>query len=103
VDQNPEAPARDWHFLLYVAGMTPNAEATHRRLEALVARHVGPEAVVAIVDLSQEPARARRDGIVAIPTVIRTRPAPTHTVIGDLTDTARALQGLGIPEAPPRA
>jgi len=98
MDEIPKALARDWHFLLYVAGMTPTAEAAHRRLEALVADHVGPDATVEVVDLNQEPARARLDGIVAIPTVIRTRPTPPRTVIGDLTDTAGALRGLGIPD-----
>jgi len=98
-DQAPEHGASGWHFLLYVAGMTPTAEAARRRLEALVARHLGPEATVEVVDLSLDPPRARADRIVAIPTVIRTRPTPVRTVIGDLTDQAGALKGLGIPES----
>jgi hypothetical protein len=52
--------------------------------------HVPGRYTLEVVDLLQTPARARTDGIVAIPTA----PQPRRTVGGDLADLTRATAGL---------
>jgi len=49
-----------------------------------------------VIDLLQQPARARSDQIVAIPTLVRRVPEPVRKVIGTLADTERVLVGLRI-------
>ena len=47
-----------------------------------------------IIDLLENPRLARGDGIVAIPTLVRRRPVPMRTIIGDLSDTECVLAEL---------
>jgi len=47
-----------------------------------------------VVDLLKNPRLAKDDQIVAIPTLVRQLPAPMRKIIGDLSDTERALVGL---------
>ena len=42
----------------------------------------------------QNPRLAKEDQIVAVPTLVRKLPQPLRKIIGDLSDTERALVGL---------
>jgi circadian clock protein KaiB len=46
--------------------------------------------------LHQQPALAKRDRIVIVPTLIRVSPKPTVTLVGDMSNTKKLLRGLGI-------
>jgi circadian clock protein KaiB len=77
------------------------AAAVYRRPDAQVARrHQEPEEHLAgryeieIIDLLKNPRLAKDDQIVAIPTLVRKLPDPVRKIIGDLSDTERALVGL---------
>jgi circadian clock protein KaiB len=67
-------------------------------LKRLCVDHLGDGIEVEIVDLVQHPERARGDGILAIPTLVRRAPQPLCRFIGDLSNTARVLAGLGVEE-----
>ncbi|MDB5104664.1 MAG: circadian clock protein KaiB [Fibrobacteres bacterium] len=54
---------------------------------------------VEIIDLLEDPKRARADQIMAIPTLVRSAPAPFAKVIGDLSNGERVLTGLKIGKA----
>ena len=47
-----------------------------------------------MIDLLVNPALARGDEIVAVPTLVRKLPEPIRKIIGDLSDTDRVLVGL---------
>ena len=47
-----------------------------------------------MVDLLIHPQLAKGDQIIAIPTLVRKLPEPIRKVIGDLSNTERALVGL---------
>ena len=49
---------------------------------------------IEVVDLLANPRLAKEDQIVAIPTLVRKLPDPVRKIIGDLSDTERALVGL---------
>jgi circadian clock protein KaiB len=49
-----------------------------------------------VIDLVKQPQLAKGDQILAIPTVVRKLPKPVRTIIGNLSDTARALVGLDL-------
>jgi circadian clock protein KaiB len=81
---------------LYVAGQSPRSLAAISNLHAICERHLSGRCMVTVVDLMQQPRRARDDQIVALPTLVRRHPLPARKVIGDLSDTDRVLAGLDI-------
>ena len=83
-----------WAFSLYVANHTRCSQNALQNLTALCEAHFRGRYAIEVVDVLLTPERARSDGIVAIPTVIRTAPQPRQIVIGDLADTVRATAGL---------
>ena len=80
-----------WDLRLYVAGNTPKSIAAIANLKRICAEHLGDKYTIEIVDLTKNPTLARRDDIVAIPTLVRKMPAPIRKIIGDLSSTERVL------------
>jgi circadian clock protein KaiB len=51
---------------------------------------------IEMIDLLDNPALARGDQILAVPTLVRRMPEPVRKIIGDLSNTQRVLAGLSI-------
>jgi circadian clock protein KaiB len=51
---------------------------------------------IEMIDLLDDPALARGDQILAVPTLVRRMPEPVRKIIGDLSNTQRVLAGLSI-------
>jgi circadian clock protein KaiB len=81
---------------LYVAGQTPKSVTALANLRRVCEEHLPGRHRIEVIDLLQQPARARSDQIVAIPTLVRRVPEPVRKVIGTLADTERVLVGLRI-------
>ena len=91
----PVAPlAEVWHLRLYVAGQSPKSLRAFANLKALCDEHLVGRHEIEVIDLVEQPALARTDDILAIPTLVCCRPAPTRKIIGDLSDTDRVLGSL---------
>lgn len=87
-----------WHLRLYVAGQSPASLDACANLRKLCDEHLAGRYEIEIVDLIEQPTRARSDDVVAIPTLVRHLPAPTRRVIGDLSNTERVLSHLRLPQ-----
>ena len=85
-----------WNLRLYVAGQTPKSIRAFANLKALCEKHLKGRYQIEVIDLMENPQLARGDQIVAIPTVVRRLPQPVRKLIGDLSDTVRALVGLNL-------
>ena len=83
-----------WHLRLYVAGQSPASLDAFANLTKLCEEYLAGRYEVEIVDLIEQPTLARRDDVVAIPTLVRHQPAPTRRIIGDLSNTERVLSHL---------
>lgn len=81
---------------LYVAGQTRKSVAALANLRRLCEEHLSGEYRIEIIDLMQHPEQARRDQILAIPTLVRRLPPPLKRIIGDLSNSERVLVGLEI-------
>jgi circadian clock protein KaiB len=93
-------PGEVWYLRLYVAGQSPKSLRALANLKALCETHLAGRYDIEIIDLVEQPAMARSDDILAIPTLVRRLPAPPRKIIGDLSNTARVLAGLRLqPEA----
>jgi circadian clock protein KaiB len=93
---NGEQLAGDWNLRLYVAGQTPKCIAAVRNLNQFCEQHLAGKYRIEVVDLLEDPKRARDDQIVAIPTLVRKLPPPLRKIIGDLSNTERVLVGFGL-------
>jgi circadian clock protein KaiB len=91
--RTPEG-AEKWELRLYTAGQTPKSLAAIRNLKKVCEEHLAGRYEIEIVDLTKNPRLAKDDQIVAIPTLVRKLPDPVRKIIGDLSDTERALVGL---------
>jgi circadian clock protein KaiB len=87
---------------LYVAGQTPKSIAAFANLKRICEAHLAGKYKIEIVDLVKDPALARGDQILAIPTLVRRLPVPIRKIIGDLSDTERVLVGLDLRNGVPR-
>jgi circadian clock protein KaiB len=91
-----------WQLRLYVAGQTPRSVAAMENLRRICEEHLAGRYHVEVVDLLVSPQLAAGDQIVAIPTLVRKLPDPIRKIIGDLSNTERALVGLQLsPSSPP--
>lgn len=87
---------KQWQLRLYVAGQTPKCLTALANLKKICEQNLAGEYVIEIIDLLERPQLARGDQILAIPTLVRTLPAPMHKIIGDLSNTERVLVGLDL-------
>jgi circadian clock protein KaiB len=85
-----------WELTLYVAGQTPKSLTALANLKRFCEQHLPGKYRLEIVDLLENPSRAQRDQILAIPTLIRKVPEPIRKIIGDLSNTDRVLVGLDL-------
>jgi circadian clock protein KaiB len=81
---------------LYVAGQTPACVRAVDNLKRLCEEHLAGQYRVELIDLSENPALARGDEIIAVPTLVRKLPQPLRKIIGDLSNTERVLVGLQV-------
>lgn len=83
-----------WDLRLYVAGQTPKSIAALANLKKFCEEYLADRYRIEVIDLVENPQLARKDQIVAIPTLVRKLPEPIRKMIGDLSDTERVLVGL---------
>jgi circadian clock protein KaiB len=87
---------KKWNLRLYIAGQTPKSLTALANLKRICDEHMNGQYNVEVIDLMENPQLARRDQIVAIPTLVRELPSPLKRIIGDLSNTERVLVGLDV-------
>jgi len=90
--RNPQV----WNLRLYVAGQTPKSLRAFANLKVLCEEHLKGRYQIEVIDLMENPQLARGDQIVAVPTLVRKLPEPVRKIIGDLSNSQRALVGLDL-------
>ena len=94
--KEPEEGVNFWELRLYVAGQTPKSLAAFANLKKICEEHLAGKYQIEVIDLLQNPALAKGDQILAIPTLVRKLPEPVRKIIGDLSNTERVLVGLDL-------
>ena len=96
-----DAPSpAEYQLRLFIAGTSPRSQRTIENLHRICRRHLIGRISLAIVDIYQQPELAEADQVVAAPTLLKLTPLPVRRIIGDLSDEARVLRGLGIFSSP---
>jgi circadian clock protein KaiB len=88
--------AETFRLRLYVAGQTPRSVGAFTNLKKICEDHLQGRYELEIIDLMQNPALARGDQILAVPTLVRRLPKPIKKIIGDLSNRERVLVGLDL-------
>jgi len=92
-----EAPdAEQFVLRLYVTGMTPRSTRAINAVREVCEKFLRGRYDLEIFDVYQQPALIRNEQIVATPTLIKKGPEPQRRMIGDMSDRARLLIGLGL-------
>ncbi len=81
---------------LYITGPTPRSARAIVNVRKICEAHLAGRYELSIVDLSQSPALAAQHQIIAAPTLVRELPTPERRFIGDMSNAARILAGLGV-------
>jgi circadian clock protein KaiB len=90
------SPAR-YELQLFIAGATPLSAAALANVVDVCEERLCGHYNLVVVDIYQEPARAKAAQIVAVPLLLKKSPPPVRRLIGDLSDRTQVLSGLGVP------
>jgi circadian clock protein KaiB len=85
-------------FTLFVSGMSVKSGHAIENLRKICDTYLTNNYEVEIIDISRDKEQALIHQIVAIPTLIRTVPAPKRIILGDLSDKKKVLHILNISE-----
>lgn len=91
-----------FHVLrLYIAGPTPQSTRAIVNTRKICESYLKNRYSLEVVDIRILPEAARRDQIIAVPTLVKAEPLPLRRFIGDLSDTSRILAAMGLQEVTP--
>lgn len=81
---------------LFITGMTPRSTRAINAVRALCKEVLPGRHDLEIIDVYQQPTLPRLEHIFAMPTLIRKGPEPERRIIGEMSDRARLVSGLGL-------
>ena len=81
---------------LFVAGSTPKSTRAVGNLRAILEGNLAGRYELEVVDLYQQPELAKKYGLLAVPTALKTDPPPMRRIIGDMSDETRVLAALDL-------
>ena len=81
---------------LFISGILPNSVRAVINSKAICEKYLEGCYELEVIDIYQQPDLALSEDIVAIPALIKKFPLPEVKMIGDLSDTKKVLNGLGI-------
>jgi circadian clock protein KaiB len=94
-----EQESNTWSLSLYVLNETPASIRALDNVTRICEEHLAGRCALEVIDLAIHPEFAKRDQIVALPTLVKKLPPPGGRMIGDLSNTERVLTGLGLRRA----
>jgi len=81
---------------LYVTGMTPKSLHAIENIRKICEDNLQGRFELEVIDVYQHPELARKEQIIAAPTLIKKLPLPLRKFIGDMSDKDKILIGLKI-------
>jgi circadian clock protein KaiB len=88
--------AVDYDLVLFISGASDRSRLALANIKAIASQHLDGRYRLSVVDLYQQPQRAREHEIIAVPTLVKRLPQPLRRLIGDLSDQDRVMVGLDI-------
>jgi len=91
-----EGPTERYDLRLYIAGTTPRSTRAVQNITRICEAEMPGLYNLEIIDVYQQPARAAKDQIVAVPALVKESPPPRRLLVGDLSEEANVLRALGL-------
>ncbi len=85
-----------WELTLYVVGKNSKSLEAFANLKKICNKHLKDKCNIIVIDLHDNPELAKKDQILAIPTLVRRIPEPVKKIIGSLSNEEKVLTGLEI-------
>jgi len=83
-------------LLLFISGMSVKSINAIENLREICDKYLNGNFDMQIIDVSQQIALAAKYQVIATPTLIKTNPLPQKMILGDLSNTNKALNALNI-------
>lgn len=97
-DRLSEKDSGKFILRLFVTGATPNSTRAVSNTKRICETVLKDNYELEIIDIYQQPLLAEKEQIIAAPLLIKKFPLPQKRLIGDMSDTAKVLKGLGLAE-----
>ena len=95
--RRPDAAVADYDLVLFISGASDRSRLALANIKTIVNEHLDGRYRLSVVDLYQQPERARgRVEIISVPTLVKRLPQPLRRLIGDLSDEDRVMIGLDL-------
>jgi circadian clock protein KaiB len=91
-----DKPKPDFILRLFVTGASPNSTRAISNLKNICEEHLKNRYELEIIDVYQQPLVAEREQLIALPLLIKKAPGLERRLIGDMSNTQKVLQGLGL-------
>jgi circadian clock protein KaiB len=95
-DKHVENKQAEYVLRLFVTGASPNSTRAISNLRRICDEHLEGRYSLEIIDVYQQEDAARKEQIIALPLLIKSRPLPERRLVGDMSDAQKVLRGLGI-------
>ncbi|WP_163337752.1 circadian clock KaiB family protein [Desulfopila sp. IMCC35008] len=86
-----------WKFILYKGGSSLMSRQAEKNLRDLLEKYLHDQFTLEVIDIMADIEAVPPD-ILAVPTVVRMYPCPERRVLGNLSETDKAVSGLGLGE-----
>ncbi len=86
------------HYVLrlFVSGATLRSTQAIENIKAICESELAGRYELEVIDIYQQPKLAKRYQVIAVPTLIKSLPAPLRMLIGDLSEKEKVLIGLNL-------
>ncbi|MGE5575171.1 MAG: circadian clock KaiB family protein [Ignavibacteria bacterium] len=81
---------------LYVTGMTPKSIKAVENIRKICEENLQGRYELEVIDIYQKPDFAKKEEIIAAPTLIKELPLPLRKFIGDMSNKEKILVGLNL-------
>jgi circadian clock protein KaiB len=88
--------APEYQLVLFVTGASPNSVRAITNLKIICDQFLQGRYELEVIDVYQNPELARKEQIIAVPTLVKRRPYPIKRLVGDMSDISKVTKGLGI-------
>lgn len=89
-------PPPEFELRLYITGATPNSVKAIANIRNICESYLKDRYALQIIDVYQNASLARQEQIIALPLLIKKLPLPERKLIGDLSETEKVLNALGV-------
>jgi len=88
--------AEKYVLRLYVTGMTPKSVRAIENIRKICEENLQGRYELEVIDIYQQPEYAKKEEIIAAPTLIKKLPLPLRRFIGDMSNEEKILLGLNL-------